>query len=266
MALVKTIKKSNGKNKKVDTGEAGSIVARRKKKVYEAHKRKQVYTYILKDITRDIYKIGKTTNPHDRFKNLCKRGKVIPVAVVKKDIEDILHKEYAENRIHNDEYEKNGATEWFERGGKFDAFIDKVDTGKYMPYITLHQLAKILEERGKLTIVDPTTKWELEQSKYSHYMIGNEIARMLGYIARAGSSITTPYPEDVFIIGQRVALSESIVDNILKEYEIFIGQDHMHGALSEKKDREKFDTRVRKVTIENKEFDSAVFLLLNKVL
>jgi hypothetical protein len=41
------------------------------KAIYESHENKLVYTYVLKDIQKNIYKIGKTADPHARFKSLC---------------------------------------------------------------------------------------------------------------------------------------------------------------------------------------------------
>jgi hypothetical protein len=57
----------------------------------------------------------------------CVRGKVLPIALVNKDVEDILHAKYADNRIVNEDYKLNGATEWFRPGGKFDEFIASVE-------------------------------------------------------------------------------------------------------------------------------------------
>jgi hypothetical protein len=128
------------------------IISKRKKKVYPSHKNKLVYTYVLKDIKKNIYKIGKTADPHARFKSLCKKGRVMPIALVNKDIEGVLHKEYADNRIFNEEYKMNGATEWFKPGGKFDKFIETVDKGKFLPYITLHSMTKDLIEDNVIRI------------------------------------------------------------------------------------------------------------------
>jgi hypothetical protein len=41
------------------------------KAIYRSHENKLVYTYVLKDIQKNIYKIGKTADPHARFKSLC---------------------------------------------------------------------------------------------------------------------------------------------------------------------------------------------------
>jgi hypothetical protein len=71
----------------------------------------------LKIIQKNIYKIGKTAD-HARFKSLCVRGKVPLIALVNKDVEDILH---ADNRIVNEDYKRGNwmVSPW----GKFDEFI-----------------------------------------------------------------------------------------------------------------------------------------------
>jgi hypothetical protein len=84
----------------------------------------------LKTFKKNIYKIGKTADPHARFKSLCV-SKVLPIALVNKDVEDILHAKYADNRIVNEDYKLNGATEWF-RPEKFDEFIASVDKGVFL--------------------------------------------------------------------------------------------------------------------------------------
>jgi hypothetical protein len=38
-------------------------------------------------------------------------------SLVNKDVEDILHAKYADNRIVNEDYKLNGATEWFRPEG-----------------------------------------------------------------------------------------------------------------------------------------------------
>jgi hypothetical protein len=43
----------------------------------------------------------------------CVLGQSTSIALVNKDVEDILHAKYADNRIVNEDYKLNGATEWF---------------------------------------------------------------------------------------------------------------------------------------------------------
>lgn len=271
MATVKTIKKHSEKKytkkkpkkrKKRATVAKKKIVPRRKKKIYPSHEKKLVYTYVLKDIKRNIYKIGKTADPHARFKSLCRKGKVLPIALVKKDIEDKLHKEYAENRMFNEEYKMNGATEWFRPGGKFDKFIETVDKGFFLPYITIHTMTKQLIEDNCIRLNDSTVEWELAQSTFGYYFIGLELLKMLGYIKQAGSVLITENKRDILLIGRRVSVSDKVYEEIRDRYKVCIAHKAKEGLIAENK-REV--SRLRKVTIETTEFDSEVFLLLNSV-
>jgi hypothetical protein len=42
----------------------------------ESYLRIKTNTYVLKDIQKNIYKIGKTADPHARFKSLCVGAKL----------------------------------------------------------------------------------------------------------------------------------------------------------------------------------------------
>jgi hypothetical protein len=97
------------------------IIDIQEKAIYESHENKLVYTYVLKDI-QNIYKIGKTADPHARFKSLCVGAKY-SIALVNKDVEDILHAKYADNRIVNEDYKLNGATEWFRLEGSLTSLL-----------------------------------------------------------------------------------------------------------------------------------------------
>ena len=269
MATVKTIKKHSEKKytkkkpkKKKAPVAKKEIGPRRKKKTYLSHEKKLVYTYVLKDIKRNIYKIGKTADPHARFKSLCRKGKVLPIALVRKDVEDQLHKEYAENRMFNEEYKMNGATEWFRPGGKFDAFIATVDKGKFLPYITVHTMTKQLIEDNCIRLNDSTVEWELAQSTFGYYFIGLELLKMLGYIKKAGDILISENKHDVMLIGRRASVSDKVYEDIRDNYMVCIAHKAKEGLIAENK---RDISRLRKVTIETIEFDSEVFLLLNSV-
>lgn len=242
------------------------IIERREKKIYASHETKLVYTYILKDIVRNIYKIGKTADPHARFKSLCKRGKVLPIALVNKDIEDILHEKYAENRMFNAEYKMNGATEWFKPGGKFDAFISVIDKGKFLPYITLHTLVMNLIENNTIRLNDPSTEWELAQSKFGYYFLGLEILVMLGYVKRAGDVILSGDKDNILLIGRRISVSEKVLEDLENNYKAYISVKVKGSIIEENRSSADKGSRLRKVDLKSKEFDSEVYLLLNKVL
>lgn len=255
-------KASTKKGAKPKTGNL-DVIESREKAVYASHEAKQVYTYILKDIQKNIYKIGKTADPHSRFKSLCVKGKVLPIALVNKDVEDILHAQYAENRIFNEDYKLNGATEWFRPGGKFDEFIATVDKGVFLPYITLHTLVIELLETKVIRLNDPSTEWELSQNKFGHYFVGLEILLMLGYVQKTKSTILPGNTKDVLLIGSRLSVSEEVMEDIKTNYNIFISTTIRSEIIKSNKVE---GSRLRRVILKNNEFDSEVFLLLNKVL
>ena len=157
MAAGKILSKYSTKNKK--------NTSPRKKKSSKTPKKttgtKKMYTYVLKDIELDIFKIGRTTSPTARFKSLCVRGRVMPIALAGEDIEKQLHTEFAENRMTHPEYSLNGGTEWFKRGGKLDDFIAGIDKGHFLPYITVHQMLVEFLESGTVKTSDSITQWEL---------------------------------------------------------------------------------------------------------
>lgn len=225
---------------------------------------KTVYTYILKDIVRLIYKIGKTTNPHNRFKNLCVRGRVVPIALVSKDIEGVLHTMYADNRIFNEEYKHNGGTEWFKTGGKFDEFISGIDKGQVLPFITLHTLVIELMEENIMKANDSNTQWELSQSKLGYYFIGLEILLMLGYITKTnGGTIISKDSKNILLIGRKISVSEEILNEIKSKYTFFVSTSLKSSAIV---DNKKDGSRLRRIDLKSPDFDSEVFLLLNSVL
>jgi hypothetical protein len=252
----KAIKKAKENKKRKEANEPP------KDKVYKSHLDSPVYTYVLKDIVENIYKIGKTSNPHNRFKNLCVRGKVYPIALVKQDVEKILHTTYAENKMEHPDpkYEGNGSSEWFRPGGKFDEFIATVDKGKTLPYITPHVMVKDFLDNGILTIADHNTEWELNQTTYSYFMIGIEILAMLGYIKRSNGHTVTDDPENIFIIGQKVSMTEVVIDTIKEKYTAIVATDKNSFKLKEAKTDK---SRLRHIDLKSKEFNSEVFLLLN---
>mgnify|MGYP003486044171 CR=1 FL=1 len=222
-----------------------------------------VYTYILKDTSLEIYKIGKTTNPHARFKSLCRRGSVFPIALVNKDIEKRLHDEYEENRTTHPGYKGNGATEWFKKGGKFDLLVSTLDTGKVIPYINIHALVQELITENVISVSDSSTEWELTQSEYGYYFIGLEILLMLGYLVKRASALDNSDSENILLIGKRIAVSEKVLESIKTEYKIYLGISSTKGMLS---DNKQSSSRLRKVSLKKADSGSEIFLMLNKVL
>jgi hypothetical protein len=252
------------KKKSTDTTKKAPAKARRVQDNNPAITSKLIYTYVLKDLIKLIYKIGKTTNPHARFKNLCVRGKVVPIALVKKDIEEELHKRYAENRIFNEDYKYNGGTEWFKSGGKFDEFILAIDKGQVLPFITLHSMVAEFIEENIIKVSDSNTEWELTQSKYAYYFIGLEILLMLGYVSKIGSNgLLSKDPENILLLGRKISISETILNNIKGQYLFYVSTSLKSHLIIDNKSEK---SRTRKIDLKSSEFDSEIFLLLNKVL
>lgn len=225
-----------------------------------------MYTYVLKDSKLGIYKIGKTKNPHGRFKSLCVRGIITPIALINRDVEKKLHRTYKANRVRHPYFKKNGGTEWFKPGGKFDKFIEKVDTGVSLPYITVHEMVTILREKNVIIIDDLSTKWEVDKNDYSHYMIGREILLMLKFITREGRKLSNKDANNILLIGGKISVSEDLLEVLLSTFKIYIGLSRASGNIKTMADEIKYKSRLRKITLDKKELCTDIFLLLNRVL
>lgn len=219
-----------------------------------------MYTYVLEDIKLGIYKIGKTTVPIDRFKSLCLRGRVMPLALAGKDIEKDLHEQFADNRTVHPDYTKNGETEWFKKGGKIDAFIKKVRKDHHLPYITVHYMVIDLLENATIRTRDASTEWELNQSSFGHYLIGLKILKLLGVIKEEGKIYTTKHSKHVLIIGKKVAVSDALIERIKDKYEITLSVE-----CPPRKEQVGKGVTVRKITIESASFDSDIYMLMKKL-
>jgi len=228
--------------------------------------KKLVYTYVLKDLKEKIYKIGKTTSPHQRFKSLCIRNEVIPIALISRDIESDLHFMYRQNRIQHPRYKGNGGTEWFKPGGKFDEFIEKVDKGRVIPYITLTEMVRELHKSRVLEVDDPIALWEINQNDYSLYNIAIEILKMLGYISPEGFNLINQDTKNILLIGKKVTISEEVINNIKNNYKIYISYSLSNPFIRKNIDKKRLNSRGRKVLLDKEDSDSVIFLLLNRVL
>lgn len=225
-----------------------------------------MYTYILKDIERDIFKIGKTTEPHSRFKNLCRRGKVVPIALLHRDVEKGLHADYADNRIEHPDYPGNGGTEWFRRGGKFDKFIKRIDKGLTIPYISAHGLVSELIDEGVIIIGDTNTEWEIKQNDFSFYLIGVEILKMCGYIQQAGNYYINQDNLHIHVIGKKISVSEKLLENLKENYRFYLTYSKYTTVVKDFYNKKLFDSRARKVSLQQEDFGSEILLIRNKVL
>jgi hypothetical protein len=225
-----------------------------------------MYTYILKDIERGIYKIGKTTEPHSRFKSLCKRGKVVPIALLQRDVEKELHLKYSENRIEHPDYSGNGGTEWFRMGGRFDKFIARVDKGLTIPYISAHGLVEELIEAGTIIVGDTNTEWEIKQNDFSFYLIGVEILKMSGYIQQAGNYFINKDNLHIHVIGKKISVSEHLIEHLKKTYRFYLTYSKYTTIVKDFYNKKLFDSRARKVSLQHDDFGSEILLIRNKVL
>jgi len=183
-----------------------------------------MYTYILKDETLGIYKIGKTTSPISRFKSLCVLNKVYPISLLSKDVEKILHARFKANRVEHPMYKGNGGTEWFKRGGTFDDFIDTVDKGVRIPYITIYSLVEHMLVTSKLLFENQSLVWEVSQMDFGYYYLGVEILILSGFLHK------NPFPRptkqagrDVLMIKRRMSINDNALDKTVTGYVYYVG-------------------------------------------
>jgi len=65
-------------------------------------------TYIIKDYSTGLYKIGKSNNPQQRERTLqSEKPTIKTVKVFKSDIESLLHKEFADVRVRGEWFKLN---------------------------------------------------------------------------------------------------------------------------------------------------------------
>lgn len=238
-------------------------VKKTKRKTTASKKPKTVYTYILKDIKLDIFKIGKTTSPPSRFKNLCKRGVVVPLALADEDVEEKLHGMFAENRVEHPGYINNGATEWFKRGGKFDEFLTRFDENEFLPYITPHEFVVDFIARGLMILDSVNTSWELEQNVFAHYFLGLEILRALGYIDKHKNGTITTNDPGVSKFGAKLLVSEKVLSKIEEGRTFYVSAERYSPLITKNADK-KYGSRLREVKMKDSSAESALYLLINK--
>jgi recombinational DNA repair ATPase RecF len=98
MNISKTIKKHSIKYEKL--GKKRNEILFKQKKNYK--------TYIIKDLTNNIYKIGKSVNPKLREKTLqSEKPSIKIIKVFNKNIENELHLKYSKNRIRGEWFNLN---------------------------------------------------------------------------------------------------------------------------------------------------------------
>jgi hypothetical protein len=203
----------------------------------------KVYTYVLRDLETDLYKIGKSINPRARFRQLCRPGKVVPIHVFHKDIEGALHVEYNSERLksHPNPAYSDGHTEWFRYGGKLKPFIDsldKQDIAFYSPHNLYEYLNVFIPEVAVLN--------QLRQTDYYQYTLGRKILSMLGYLYYNGIGYDTCH-HGVILSGPKTFINDTVMIEILNNHTIEIVANRFNNTLSKYKELYGKKVFVRKV-------------------
>jgi hypothetical protein len=180
-----------------------------------------IYTYVLKDVDNDIFKIGKTSVPQTRFNKLCIKDRIYPIALYTGDFEKELHKEFKENRVDHPDKSMGGYTEFFKRGGKFDAFLSDIEEVE-VPYCRVTDLIKEMMELGKVQLSDPFILWDISNDKFGWYSIGKIVLEGLGKIKDGGYGNITVYSKEVSYIEHKLAITARLYDDILLDEDIHI--------------------------------------------
>jgi len=154
-----------------------------------------MYTYILKDVDNDIFKIGKTSVPQNRFDQLCTKDRLYPVALYSGDHEKELHDAFKDNRVDHPDVTLGGYTEFFKRGGKFSEFIEPIEYAK-IPYCKPKSLLMEMMETGKVILADPFLLYELTESRFGWYELGKKLLQALGKIHDNGGGWIEPKSKD----------------------------------------------------------------------
>lgn len=183
-----------------------------------------MYTYILKDRLLGMYKIGRSKKPQGRFKALCRIGSIAPLALVERDIEKLLHTKFSEFRVSRADFKGNGGTEWFKGGGIFGDFIETIDKGTSIPYISPHSMTKHLLDEAVIKSSDGCLLWEMSEDKYAYHTIGLGILEALGHILTLGRTRTTKSAAVRFVKG-KLLVTDELVSDIAKKYKIKVTRE-----------------------------------------
>jgi len=174
-----------------------------------------MYTYILKDLKEDIFKIGKTKDPIKRFKDVCIRDRIIPVYLVRKDREKELHEKFEDARITHPE-KVSGRTEYFKRGGSFTKTAEWADKQAPIPYLSPGVMVKALEESHTLRYDSVTVDFELESEVTAKYLLGLGILKLLPFKDRK---------DFILNINGGTAVSSTLIEELKKNFVILVSFD-----------------------------------------
>jgi len=204
---------------------------------------KKMFTYILKDKKLNIYKIGKTTNPPNRFRALCKLPEIVPIALIDADYESVLHEMFDSNRIILNDKVDSGKTEWFKSGGKFDEFIDDMDQTLTLPYMSPHILIDKLESVGKFKVYGYNSDWKFSQIDVGRYMVGTRVLEALNVIK---NGIVLPdFEKYVDTFNSKVILNEEVIKYIVDNYDVGITEKGNEAIFNDIKDEKSIITNIK---------------------
>jgi len=192
-------------------------------------KKGKAKTYILHDTVRDIYKIGKSTNPYVRLKKLCVLGEIEPIKIFDDDLEAKLHAQFKDYRINHPLY-KDGGTEWFRYGGTFKKYIDQVKREE-IPFYTPHSLYQAIEDENNLEVDTKYTLNALAENEYYRYILGKKILLLLGYLYFYNGAYSTNHP-GVAINGMQVYISTRVMNEVIENYKIYLVSSHFDNYMA----------------------------------
>ena len=202
---------------------------------------KKTYTYILRDSKLNIYKIGKTTNPPDRFHSLCKLEEITPIALIDEDFENSFHELFDDNRIIINNKVESGKTEWFKKGGRFDSFLDTLNTDFTIPYLSPHALIEALDKKGNFRVIGYNSVWVFSQITAGKYIVGLKVLEKLDVIK--GNNIEEDFISYADIFNNKVILNEELVDYLSDSYDIFITERGNEDSFSDLRTEDSLETK-----------------------
>lgn len=221
----------------------------------------KVYTYILKDLKRNLYKIGQSTNPKQRFRQLCIPGELIPIYLFDTNIEGALHKEYAEYRLKNHPKYIDGKTEYFSYGGRFAEFVNKLDV-KILPFYSPHNLYLFLETQKLMRYDSAETRAVVLEDKYAEWRLGRKILVLLGYLFYDGYNYASIH-RGIELDGSKTFISSGVVEYILNHYRVDIVASRF-GEL-QKTLGERYDSRMYTRKLNELPDGTTVFLVVTQI-
>lgn len=190
----------------------------------------KTYTYILHDKVRDLYKVGQSSAPKSRFRQLCILQELVPIHLFDEDIERELHAKYKDYRLHRHPVYTDGKTEYFRYGGKFKEFIDDLSVQK-LPFYTPHSLVLQLEVENKVRFDTIKTKNFVINQDYYHYNIGRKILILLGYLYYDGMGYSSIH-QDIEFEGHKIFMTSEALTDILSRYTVDIVSERFESTIA----------------------------------